>query len=350
MGAKIVAPGLEHAVAGTALFVVGPDDDEDELKDAAMEDMAVRMRWNPVFMIVLYFFIGFVICICSCCVCCIGMHALALGPRFSIAAVAAANYATTLTRQPFNTAPPQQPIKHKPTNHQTQTNQPTNQPTAAQQPNKTQTRLTKGSTATGRASRGPPTSSTSTLAPSASRCRTSRTPRSAPSSRSSSWRRASGWCARFFCAVRCSAVQCGSAGQCSRAVCSVQHRGAADAPLWCGRAPRLRRLPGGVCPALTIHRYPHRLRPSQNKNNLLATTTTTDHRRLRPQPALAQRARVARRRLQRARAGRQDGARRALDRRRRQPHGAGGRHGALRGVRRLHDAGVGERSTAGRVG
>lgn len=41
MGAKIVAPGLEHAVAGTALFVVGPEDDEEELKDAAMEDMAV---------------------------------------------------------------------------------------------------------------------------------------------------------------------------------------------------------------------------------------------------------------------------------------------------------------------
>lgn len=41
MGAKIVAPGLEHAVAGTSLFVVGPDDDEEELKDAVMEDMAV---------------------------------------------------------------------------------------------------------------------------------------------------------------------------------------------------------------------------------------------------------------------------------------------------------------------
>ncbi|KAI8476355.1 MAG: P-loop containing nucleoside triphosphate hydrolase protein [Monoraphidium minutum] len=40
MGAKIVAPGLEHAVAGTALFVVGPEDDEEELKDTVMEDMA----------------------------------------------------------------------------------------------------------------------------------------------------------------------------------------------------------------------------------------------------------------------------------------------------------------------
>ena len=40
---QIVAPGLEHAVAGTSLFVVGPDDDEEELKDAVMEDMAVRV-------------------------------------------------------------------------------------------------------------------------------------------------------------------------------------------------------------------------------------------------------------------------------------------------------------------
>lgn len=40
---QIVAPGLEHAVAGTSLFVVGPDDDMEELKDAVMEDMAVRI-------------------------------------------------------------------------------------------------------------------------------------------------------------------------------------------------------------------------------------------------------------------------------------------------------------------
>jgi translation initiation factor 5B len=36
-----VAQGLEHAIAGTSLFVVGPDDDEEELRDAVMEDMAV---------------------------------------------------------------------------------------------------------------------------------------------------------------------------------------------------------------------------------------------------------------------------------------------------------------------
>jgi translation initiation factor 5B len=40
IGVKVVAPGMETAVAGTQLFVVTPEDDEDELKDAAQADMA----------------------------------------------------------------------------------------------------------------------------------------------------------------------------------------------------------------------------------------------------------------------------------------------------------------------
>lgn len=39
-GIKISAPNLENAVAGTQLFVVGKEDDEDELKDLVMEDMS----------------------------------------------------------------------------------------------------------------------------------------------------------------------------------------------------------------------------------------------------------------------------------------------------------------------
>lgn len=31
--------GLEHAIAGTSLYVVGPDDDVDDIKESAMEDM-----------------------------------------------------------------------------------------------------------------------------------------------------------------------------------------------------------------------------------------------------------------------------------------------------------------------
>lgn len=38
-GIKITAQGLEHAIAGTALYVVGPRDDLDDVKETAMEDM-----------------------------------------------------------------------------------------------------------------------------------------------------------------------------------------------------------------------------------------------------------------------------------------------------------------------
>ncbi|XP_022158541.1 eukaryotic translation initiation factor 5B-like [Momordica charantia] len=38
-GIKITGQGLEHAIAGTSLHVVGPEDDLDDIKDSAMEDM-----------------------------------------------------------------------------------------------------------------------------------------------------------------------------------------------------------------------------------------------------------------------------------------------------------------------
>lgn len=38
-GIKITAQGLEHAIAGTQLHVVGPDDDLEDIKDEAMQDM-----------------------------------------------------------------------------------------------------------------------------------------------------------------------------------------------------------------------------------------------------------------------------------------------------------------------
>ncbi|XP_059446154.1 eukaryotic translation initiation factor 5B-like [Corylus avellana] len=43
MGIKITAQGLEHAIAGTGLYVVGPDDNIEDVKDAAMEDMKTVM-------------------------------------------------------------------------------------------------------------------------------------------------------------------------------------------------------------------------------------------------------------------------------------------------------------------
>lgn len=39
LGVKISAPDLEHAVAGSRLLVVGPDEDEEDLMDDVMEDM-----------------------------------------------------------------------------------------------------------------------------------------------------------------------------------------------------------------------------------------------------------------------------------------------------------------------
>ncbi|CAI9754434.1 unnamed protein product [Fraxinus pennsylvanica] len=38
-GIKITGQGLDHAIAGTALYVVGPDDDLEDIKEAAMDDM-----------------------------------------------------------------------------------------------------------------------------------------------------------------------------------------------------------------------------------------------------------------------------------------------------------------------
>lgn len=39
MGVKIVAPDLEKAIAGSRLLVVGPDDDEDDLREEVMSDL-----------------------------------------------------------------------------------------------------------------------------------------------------------------------------------------------------------------------------------------------------------------------------------------------------------------------
>ncbi|KZV23118.1 hypothetical protein F511_25079 [Dorcoceras hygrometricum] len=43
-GIKITAQGLEHAIAGTSLYVVGPDDDLDNIKERAMGDMKSVMN------------------------------------------------------------------------------------------------------------------------------------------------------------------------------------------------------------------------------------------------------------------------------------------------------------------
>jgi translation initiation factor 5B len=40
LGVKICAPGLDQAVAGSPLFVIGPNDDEEEVKELVMADLA----------------------------------------------------------------------------------------------------------------------------------------------------------------------------------------------------------------------------------------------------------------------------------------------------------------------
>merc|ERR1719382_1082329 len=39
MGVKLVAEGLEHVVAGTQMFIKGPEDDVEELQDEVMSEM-----------------------------------------------------------------------------------------------------------------------------------------------------------------------------------------------------------------------------------------------------------------------------------------------------------------------
>lgn len=39
LGVKLVAPDLDKAIAGSRLLVVGPDDDEDDLKEEVMSDL-----------------------------------------------------------------------------------------------------------------------------------------------------------------------------------------------------------------------------------------------------------------------------------------------------------------------
>lgn len=44
LGVKIAAPDLEKAIAGSRLLVVGPDDDEDDLKDEVMGDLTTLLN------------------------------------------------------------------------------------------------------------------------------------------------------------------------------------------------------------------------------------------------------------------------------------------------------------------
>lgn len=44
LGVKIAAPDLEKAIAGSRLLVVGPDDDEDDLRDEVMSDLTTLLN------------------------------------------------------------------------------------------------------------------------------------------------------------------------------------------------------------------------------------------------------------------------------------------------------------------
>lgn len=44
LGVKIAAPDLDKAIAGSRLLVVGPDDDEDDLKEEVMGDLTTLLN------------------------------------------------------------------------------------------------------------------------------------------------------------------------------------------------------------------------------------------------------------------------------------------------------------------
>lgn len=44
LGVKIAAPDLDKAIAGSRLLIVGPDDDEDELRDEVMSDLTTLLN------------------------------------------------------------------------------------------------------------------------------------------------------------------------------------------------------------------------------------------------------------------------------------------------------------------
>lgn len=44
LGVKISAPGLGEAIAGSRLLVIGPDDDEEDMKEEVMEDLKTLLN------------------------------------------------------------------------------------------------------------------------------------------------------------------------------------------------------------------------------------------------------------------------------------------------------------------